>query len=248
MADLLIRNVTLPDGAPASTCWSRAAASSTCRRASMRRRPRSSMRTAICSRPVRRHFHMDATLSYGCRASTRAARCSKALRCGRAKAAALTGCAGRAGAHPLRLGSGKGLLAIRSASMSAIRGCRPSRRCCTSEKVKPYLDLQLVAFRRTACCAAPARSSSDRALRMGVDVVGGPAFRADDGRRRGKRARAVLAAERGRLVDMHCDETDDRIQAYRDAGGADVRLGPQGRVTGSHLTSMIRWTTTTCRS
>jgi hypothetical protein len=27
-----------------------------------------------------------------------------------------------------------------------------------------------------------------------------------------------------------------------------VRLGPQGRVTGSHLTSMIRWTTTTCRS
>jgi len=48
-----------------------------------------------------------------------------------------------------------------------------------------------------------------------------------------------LAAERGLPVDMHCDETDDPLSRHIETLAAEtVRLGLQGRVTGSHLTSM----------
>jgi cytosine deaminase len=48
-----------------------------------------------------------------------------------------------------------------------------------------------------------------------------------------------LAAERGLRVDMHCDETDDPMSRHIETLAFHTqRLGLQGRVAGSHLTSM----------
>ena len=48
-----------------------------------------------------------------------------------------------------------------------------------------------------------------------------------------------LAAERGLRVDMHCDESDDPQSRHIETLAFHTRrLGLQGRVTGSHLTSM----------
>jgi cytosine deaminase len=53
------------------------------------------------------------------------------------------------------------------------------------------------------------------------------------------RALCEIAAERGLLVDMHCDETDDPMSRHVETLANETqRLGMQGRVTGSHLTSM----------
>jgi len=48
-----------------------------------------------------------------------------------------------------------------------------------------------------------------------------------------------IAAERGKLVDMHCDETDDPMSRHIETLAFETqRLGLQGRVNGSHCTSM----------
>jgi cytosine/creatinine deaminase len=48
-----------------------------------------------------------------------------------------------------------------------------------------------------------------------------------------------LAAERGKPVDMHCDESDDPLSRHIETLAFETqRLGLQGRVTGSHCTSM----------
>jgi cytosine deaminase len=48
-----------------------------------------------------------------------------------------------------------------------------------------------------------------------------------------------IAAERGLRVDMHCDETDDPLSRHVEQLAYETqRLGLQGRVNGSHLTSM----------
>jgi cytosine deaminase len=48
-----------------------------------------------------------------------------------------------------------------------------------------------------------------------------------------------IAAERGLLVDMHCDESDDPLSRHIETLSFEAqRLGLQGRVSGSHCTSM----------
>jgi cytosine deaminase len=48
-----------------------------------------------------------------------------------------------------------------------------------------------------------------------------------------------IAAERGLMVDLHCDETDDPHSRHIEQLVYETqRLGLQGRVAGSHLTSM----------
>ena len=80
-----------------------------------------------------------------------------------------------------------------------------------------------------------------RALDKGVDVVGGiPHFERTmaDGALSVKLL-CELAAERGLRVDMHCDESDDPLSRHVETLAFETqRLGLQGRVTGSHLTSM----------
>lgn len=110
------------------------------------------------------------------------------------------------------------------------------------EKVKGYIDLQLVAFPQDGVFRDPtAWENTVRALDLGVDVVGGiPHFeRTMEEGARSVRALCELAAERGLMVDMHCDETDDPMSRHIETLAFETqRLGLQGRVAGSHLTSM----------
>ncbi|HEY4143833.1 amidohydrolase family protein [Pinirhizobacter sp.] len=110
------------------------------------------------------------------------------------------------------------------------------------KRVAPYLDLQLVAFPQDGLLRSPnAKENLLRALDRGVDVVGGiPHFeRTDADGAESIRWLCELAAERGLMVDMHCDETDDPMSRHIQTLAAQtIRTGLQGRVTGSHLTSM----------
>jgi cytosine deaminase len=110
------------------------------------------------------------------------------------------------------------------------------------ERVRPYLDLQLVAFPQDGLLRSKgARKNLERALDKGVDVVGGiPHFE----RTMAEGAESVrilceIAAKRGLRVDMHCDETDDPNSRHIETLAYEThRLGLAGRVNGSHLTSM----------
>ncbi|SFU08827.1 amidohydrolase family protein [Sedimentitalea nanhaiensis] len=110
------------------------------------------------------------------------------------------------------------------------------------KQVAPYLDLQLVAFPQDGVLRAPtAMENLIRALDMGVDVVGGiPHFERTmaDGAD-SVRQLCRLAADRGLMVDMHCDESDDPHSRHIETLACETqRLGLTGRVAGSHLTSM----------
>ncbi len=110
------------------------------------------------------------------------------------------------------------------------------------EQVRDYIDLQLVAFPQDGVLRDPtAMANTIRALDMGVDVVGGiPHFERTmaDGAE-SVRQLCEIAAERGLMVDMHCDESDDPHSRHIETLAYETqRLGLQGRVAGSHLTSM----------
>jgi cytosine/creatinine deaminase len=110
------------------------------------------------------------------------------------------------------------------------------------KEVAPYIDLQLVAFPQDGFYRSlTARDNTIRALDLGVDVVGGiPHFE----RTMADGARSVtelceIAEKRGLMVDIHCDETDDPLSRHIEQLAYETqRLGLQGRVAGSHLTSM----------
>jgi len=110
------------------------------------------------------------------------------------------------------------------------------------DEMKPSLDIQLVAFPQDGYFRyARSHENLARALDKGVDLVGGiPHFERtmEDGAASVK-ALTRIAAERGLMVDMHCDESDDPLSRHIETLAAEtVRHGLQGRVAGSHLTSM----------
>src|SRR5471032_853175 len=110
------------------------------------------------------------------------------------------------------------------------------------QQVAPYLDLQLVAFPQDGLLRNQnALSNLKRAIALGVDVVGGiPHFeRTMADCAESIRLLCEFAAEKGLRVDMHCDESDDPMSRHIETLASEThRLGLQGRVTGSHLTSM----------
>ncbi len=110
------------------------------------------------------------------------------------------------------------------------------------EKMKPYMDIQLVAFPQDGFLRYEnSRANLLKALDMGVDVVGGiPHFERTmaDGAE-SVRQLCQIAADKALLVDMHCDESDDPMSRHIETLASETtRLGLQGRVAGSHLTSM----------
>ena len=137
----------------------------------------------------------------------------------------------------------KGVLAIRShVDVCDDRLLAVEALLHVRERVKPYLDLQLVAFPQDGLLRSPhALANLKRALDLGVDVVGGiPHFeRTMVEGAESVRILCELAAGRGLPVDMHCDESDDPMSRHIETLAFHAqRLGLHGRVTGSHLTSM----------
>lgn len=136
-----------------------------------------------------------------------------------------------------------GLLAIRThvdTTPDHLRGVEAMLEVKT--RVAPYLDLQLVAFPQDGLYRAPnGRQNMIRALDMGVDVVGGiPHFeRTMEEGAESLRDLARMAADRGLMWDVHCDETDDPMSRHVETMAREVtRHGLGGRAAGSHLTSM----------
>ncbi|NSX15502.1 amidohydrolase family protein [Cupriavidus taiwanensis] len=190
------------------------------------------------------HFHMDSTLSYGLPRVNQSGTLLEGIALWGELKPLLTQDAivERALAY-CDWAVARGLLAIRS----HVDVCDPRLLAVEAllhvrERVRPYLDLQLVAFPQDGVLRAPgALASLKRALDLGVDVVGGiPHFE----RTMAQGAESVrllceLAADRGLRVDMHCDESDDPLSRHIETLASEtVRLGLQGRVAGSHLTSM----------
>jgi len=190
------------------------------------------------------HFHMDSTLSYGLPRVNQSGTLLEGIALWGELKPQLTQDAivERALAY-CDWAVGKGLLAIRS----HVDVCDPRLLAVEAllhvrERVKPYLDLQLVAFPQDGVLRSRgAMAQLVRALDMGVDVVGGiPHFERTmaDGAE-SVRLLCELAAERGLRVDMHCDESDDPLSRHIETLSYQAqRLGLQGRVAGSHLTSM----------
>ena len=190
------------------------------------------------------HFHMDATLSYGLPRVNESGTLLEGIALwGELKPTLQQEAIVERALQYCDWAVAKGLLAIRS----HVDVCDPRLLAVEAllhvkQRVKPYLDLQLVAFPQDGVLRAKgALENLKRALQMGVDVVGGiPHFERTmaDGAE-SVRLLCELAAERGLPVDMHCDESDDPLSRHIETLAFHTqRLGLQGRVTGSHLTSM----------
>ena len=110
------------------------------------------------------------------------------------------------------------------------------------KEMKDWIDIQLVAFPQNGYLRYKnSIQNLDRALKKGVEVVGGiPHFeRTMNEGSQSIKLLCEIAAKQGLLVDMHCDESDDPMSRHVETLAFEAqRLGLQGRVTGSHLTSM----------
>ncbi|MEI5997648.1 amidohydrolase family protein [Paraburkholderia bengalensis] len=190
------------------------------------------------------HFHMDATLSYGLpRVNASGTLLEGIALWGELKPHLTQEALVERALQYCDWAVARGLLAIRThvdvcdERLLAVQALLEVKR-----RVAPYMDLQLVAFPQDGLLrSAGAFDNLKRAIEMGVDVVGGiPHFERTmaDGAE-SVRLLCEFAAQKGLRVDMHCDESDDPLSRHIETLAAQThRLGMQGRVTGSHLTSM----------
>jgi len=190
------------------------------------------------------HFHMDAVLSHGLPRVNRSGTLLEGIALWGELKPDLTAeaIAERALAY-CDWAAARGLLAIRSHvdvcddRLLAVQALLDVKR-----RVAPWLQLQLVAFPQDGLLRSPnARANLERALDLGVDVVGGiPHFeRTMAEGTESVRLLCELAAARGLPVDLHCDESDDPMSRHIETLAFQAqRLGLQGRATGSHVTSM----------
>ncbi|TBO34303.1 cytosine deaminase [Aquabacterium lacunae] len=190
------------------------------------------------------HFHMDSTLSLGQPRLNQSGTLLEGIQLwGELKPHLTQEAIAQRARQYAQWAMAQGLLAIRThvdvcdPRLLAVEALLSVRR-----ELSPFIDLQLVAFPQDGYLRSPgAVAQLKQALDMGVDVVGGiPHFE----RTMAEGAESVrllceLAAERGLRVDMHCDESDDPLSRHIDTLAFHTqRLGLQGRVAGSHLTSM----------
>ncbi|TFW28497.1 amidohydrolase family protein [Massilia horti] len=244
--DLVIRNANLPDGQQgidiAIASGRIAAVGARLLVAAGREIDAGGM---LASPPfVDAHFHMDATLSYGLpRVNGSGTLLEGIALWGELKPQLTQDAIVERALQYCDWAVARGLLAIRTHvdicddRLLAVEALLEVRR-----RVAPYLDLQLVAFPQDGLLRSPnAFANLRRAVEMGVDVVGGiPHFeRTMEQGAQSVRLLCEYAAERGLPVDMHCDESDDPLSRHIETLACETRrLGLQGRVAGSHLTSM----------
>jgi cytosine/creatinine deaminase len=244
MFDLLVKGGTLPDGRVADIGITGD------RIAAVGNLPAAAGRTIdatgdLVAPPfVDPHFHMDATLSYGLpRLNTSGTLLEGIGLWGELRDIATVDAMIDRAVTYCDWAVSMGLLAIRThvdTTPDHLRGVEAMLE--VKRRVAPYLTLQCVAFPQDGLYRAPnGRANLIRALDMGCDVVGGiPHFERtmDDGAE-SVRDVARIAAERGLMLDIHCDETDDPLSRHVETMAREVtRHGLGGRAAGSHLTSM----------
>lgn len=243
--DLIVRGGTLPDGRVADIGISGETI------AAIEPALRGSAQTEIDARGnlvsapfVDPHFHMDATLSYGIPRINASGTLLEGISLWGELKPLLTHEAVRDRALAYcDWAVSMGLLAIRThVDVCDDRLLAVEALLEVKKTVAPYIDLQLVAFPQDGFYRSPtARENTIRALDLGVDIVGGiPHFERTmaDGTRSVTEL-CEIAARRGLMVDLHCDETDDPLSRHIEQLAYETqRLGLQGKVAGSHLTSM----------
>jgi cytosine deaminase len=243
--DIIVRNATLPDGKKADIGISQGLIEAVETRLDADAAEIFDAGGCLASPPfVDAHFHMDATLSYGIPRINKSGTLLEGIALWGELKPLLTPEAvmERALAY-CDWAVSMGLLAIRThVDICDDRLLAVDALLEVRQKVASYIDLQLVAFPQDGFYRSPsARDNTLRALDRGVDVVGGiPHFERtmEDGRA-SVRELCTIASDRGLLVDMHCDETDDPLSRHIETLTAETkRLGLSGRVAGSHLTSM----------
>ncbi len=190
------------------------------------------------------HFHMDATLSYGLPRINRSGTLLEGIALWGELKPLLTqeAVVERALAY-IDWAVSMGLLATRThVDVCDDRLLAVDALIEVKRRVAGYFDLQLVAFPQDGYYRSPgAVGNLERALDKGVEVVGGIPHgeRTMEDGRRSMTALCEIAARRGLMVDIHCDETDDPLSRHIEQLVYETqRLGLGGRVAGSHLTSM----------
>lgn len=246
MPDLILRNITLPDGQTGlDVACENGLITEVARAIPAQARHEIDGKGYLLSPPfVDPHFHMDATLSLGHpRLNVSGTLLEGIALWGELKPIQSVEEIVERALRYCDLAVSMGIGAIRShvdicdPALKGVEALLEVRR-----KVAPYLELQLVAFPQDGVLRDEAAIGQlVRALDMGVDIVGGiPHFERtmEDGAR-SVRLLCELAAERGLRVDMHCDESDDPLSRHIETLACETRrLGMEGRVAGSHLTSM----------
>ena len=246
MFDLIVRNANLPDGRSGiDIAVANGLIADVTARLDAKATREIDATGRLASPPfVDSHFHLDSTLTYGRPRVNQSGTLLEGIELWGELKPNLTTESIKARALELcHWAIARGTLAIRShVDVSDDRLLAVEALLEVRKVIKPYIDLQLVAFPQDGYFRHPGSAANlDRALDLGVDVVGGiPHFErtmAD-----GSTSIATLcelAAERGLRVDMHCDESDDPQSRHIEMLTFQThRLGLQGRVTGSHLTSM----------
>jgi len=244
--DLILRNATLPDGRKGidiaveggriAEVGPRIAAKATREIAADGR---------LVTPPfVDSHFHMDATLSYGIPRINASGTLFEGIALwGELKPLLTHEAVMERALLYCDWAVARGVLAIRShVDVCDDRLLAVEALLEVKKKVSSYIDLQLVAFPQDGLYKSPnALKNLKRSLDLGVDVVGGiPHFeRTTEEGTESVKVLCQVAADRGLRVDMHCDETDDPMSRHIETLSRETRrLGLQGRVVGSHLTSM----------
>src|SRR4029079_2396769 len=245
-SDLIVRNTTLPDGRNGLDIAIRDGKIAAIERAISADATRIiDAHGCLVSPPfIDIHFHMDATLSLGMPRLNQSGTLLEGIALwGELKPLLTAEAIAERALRYCDLAVSQGLLAIRShVDICDDRLTAVDALLDVKQTVASYIDLQLVAFPQDGYFRSPnAAKNLERALDKGIDVVGGiPHF--ERTMEEGARSIEVLcdiAAERGLMVDMHCDETDDPMSRHIETLTAETkRLGLHGRVTGSHLTSM----------
>lgn len=247
--DLLIYNASLPDGRQGMEIAIKdgviAAIGTALRRNSLQAAQLLDVGGDLVTPPfVDAHFHMDATLSHGLpRVNGSGTLLEGIALWGELKPLLTQEALVARALQYCDWAVARGLLAIRShVDICDDRLLAVEALLHVRQQVAPYLDLQLVAFPQDGLLRSPgAFANLQRAIAMGVDVVGGiPHFERTmaDGAE-SVRLLCEFAAQRGLQVDMHCDESDDPLSRHIETLAYHTqRLGLQGRVAGSHLTSM----------
>ena len=244
MFDLLVKGGTLPDGSIADI------AITGDRIAAVGQLDAPAVRTIdasgdLVSPPfVDPHFHMDATLSFGLpRVNASGTLIEGISLWGELREIATVDEMVERAVRYCDWAASMGLLAIRThvdTTPDHLRGVDAMLE--VKRRVAPYLELQLVAFPQDGLYRAKnGLENLIRALDRGVDIVGGiPHFERtmEEGTESVKDV-ARIAADRGLMLDIHCDETDDPMSRHVETMAAEVtRHGLGVRAAGSHLTSM----------
>jgi cytosine deaminase len=244
MFDLIVKGGTLPDGRVADIAISGDRIVEVGQVQAEARRVIDASGDLVSPPLVDPHFHMDAVLSYGLPRINASGTLLEGISLwGELRETATVD---EMVARALRYcdwAVSMGLLAIRThvdTTPDHLRGVDAMLE--VKRLVAPYLDLQLVAFPQDGLYRTPTgRENVIRALDRGMEIVGGiPHFeRTMEEGAESLRDLARMAADRGLMWDVHCDETDDPLSRHVETMAREVtRHGLGRRAAGSHLTSM----------